>query len=327
MLPVLAFTVVFLAPGMQQGPMSAKEIFAKFQPAVVQIETTYHEGKDEVSVAGTGFFFQKDDLIATAFHVIHKAETITIKDAQGNTYDAKAVVWNKKSDSALIGLAKHTKQPFFTREAYAKVAVGETIFTIGNTLGLFPDTISQGIVSGKREFADANIVQITAAASPGNSGGPVIDDRGHAIAFVDQSIAEGQNVNLAVSTDESAKLAEGNRTWTEVSDYLDANKKDNAAAPEALPAELKPFHGKTQDAEPILASPVAAGETTALAFSPDGSLAAAGAKNRLFLFSSDKLAKDVYFASDICGLAFPDSKRLIVTFLDGTYQILDTDSA
>ncbi|HVT13025.1 MAG TPA: trypsin-like peptidase domain-containing protein [Fimbriimonadaceae bacterium] len=327
MLPVLAYSFVLLARGiMRQGPMSAKEVFARYQPAVVQIETNFHEGQDKVTLAGTGFFFLRDDLVATAFHVVDKAETITIKDSEGNTYAAKALIWDKKADTALIGLAKHSKRPFFTRQAFDKVAVGETVFTIGNTLGLFPDTISQGIVSGKRDSDSVHYVQITAATSHGNSGGPVIDDQGHAIGFVEGSVEEGQNVNLAISTDESAKLADGDRTWTDVSDYLDGNKKDNVNAPAAAPSEAKPVHGKNIAADPILTSPAAAGEADTMAFSPDGKVSAAAAKNRLFVFSEDKLAKDLYFDADICGVAIPDAKRLLVCFVDGTYRVVDPAS-
>lgn len=303
--------------------MSAKEIFAKYRPAVVQIETEFHNGKEEMVGSGTGFFFTGDDLIATAFHVVDKAETITIKDSDGNTYEAKALAWNKKADTAIIGLKKHSKRPYFSRRDFAKVVVGETIFTIGNTLGAFSDTISEGIVSGKREDEGIHYVQITAPVSHGNSGGPVIDDHGHAVGFVDASITEGQNVNLAVSADEVEKLAAGSPAWVDLSDFVAGNKKDNLNPPDPVATGAKSVLGKALAADPVCSSPVGAGEISAMTFAPDGSFAAATSKNRLFLFAGDKLAKDIYFDADFSGLAFLDAKHLYGFFVDGTYQVLD----
>lgn len=328
MLPLLALSIAVLIGGQSpaQGPMTAKEIFAKYRPAVVQIETNFHEGKEEMVGSGTGFFFTRDDLIATAFHVVDKAESITIKDSDGNTYEAKAVAWNKKADTAIIGLKKHSKRLYFSRRDFAQVVVGETIFTIGNPLGVLPDTISQGIVSGKREDDNVHYVQITAPISHGNSGGPVIDDRGHAVGLVDLSITEGQNINLAVSADEIEKLASGSPAWVDLSDYVAGNKKDNLNPPDPVATGAKSVVGKALAADPICSSPLGAGDISAMGFSPDGAFAAASSKNRLFLFAGDKLAKDIYFDTDFSGLAFLDAKHLYGFFVDGTYQVLDPAS-
>jgi hypothetical protein len=83
---------------------------------------------------------------------------------------------------------------------------GENVFVIGNPLGVLPDTISSGIVSGKRSDDSLSVVQITAAISPGNSGGPVITETGKVAGIVRSHLTEGQSLNMATSIDMLEKI-------------------------------------------------------------------------------------------------------------------------
>jgi hypothetical protein len=68
---------------------------------------------------------------------------------------------------------------------------------IGNPEGL-EGTVTEGIISAFREGGD--IIQITAAISPGSSGSPVLDDDGNVIGVATATYKEGQNLNFAIST-------------------------------------------------------------------------------------------------------------------------------
>ena len=58
---------------------------------------------------------------------------------------------------------------------------------------------SNGIVSGTRlTKTGVKVIQTTAAASPGSSGGPLLNRRGEVIGVLSFSIAEGQNLNFAI---------------------------------------------------------------------------------------------------------------------------------
>jgi serine protease Do len=78
---------------------------------------------------------------------------------------------------------------------------GEPIFVIGHPQGL-RFTLSNGIIS--RE--EGGIIQISAPISPGNSGGPVYDERGNLLGIVtsttDKSVnPNAENLNFAIASD------------------------------------------------------------------------------------------------------------------------------
>ncbi|WP_242972864.1 S1C family serine protease [Anaeromicrobium sediminis] len=73
---------------------------------------------------------------------------------------------------------------------------GQKIIAIGSPLGLF-NTISDGIVSGFREFDYIKMVQITAPISPGSSGGALINMHGKLVGITTAGL-DGQNLNMAV---------------------------------------------------------------------------------------------------------------------------------
>ena len=79
----------------------------------------------------------------------------------------------------------------------ATLAVGERVYAIGSPQGL-ELTLSEGIISGLREFEKTRIIQTSAAVSPGSSGGGLFDARGQLIGITTFYIKEGQNLNFAL---------------------------------------------------------------------------------------------------------------------------------
>ncbi len=64
------------------------------------------------------------------------------------------------------------------------VSVGQRILAIGHPSGL-TNTVSEGIVSGIRVLdSGLKLIQVDAAVSKGNSGGPVINSTGRAVGVV-----------------------------------------------------------------------------------------------------------------------------------------------
>ena len=80
---------------------------------------------------------------------------------------------------------------------------GQTVFAIGNPLGL-ERTISQGIVSARRRsFEGQPFLQMTAAINPGNSGGPLFDLHGEVIGVTSMKaglFSEGLGFAIPVDT-------------------------------------------------------------------------------------------------------------------------------
>src|SRR5262249_7657046 len=75
--------------------------------------------------------------------------------------------------------------------------IGTPVFALGNPQGL-ERTISEGIVSGTRILGGRNLLQITAAISPGSSGGPGLGRDGAVIGVTVGAIESGQSLNFAI---------------------------------------------------------------------------------------------------------------------------------
>jgi S1-C subfamily serine protease len=82
--------------------------------------------------------------------------------------------------------------------------VGEAAYTLGSPVGL-ELTLSNGIVSGRREEGGHRYVQTTAPISPGSSGGGLFDARGNLIGITTLALVGrehlNQSLNFAIAAD------------------------------------------------------------------------------------------------------------------------------
>jgi len=173
----------------------ARQIASATFPSVVLLVMEDERGQP-VSL-GSGFFV-KDKVIASNFHVVEKASRGYAKlVGQKAKYNIAGVVGlDTKRDLVLLSVEDATA-PVLKLGDGAKLAVGDTIFAVGNPQGL-EGTFSQGIVSGIRKFDTDSLLQITAPISPGSSGGPVVDSEGRVIGVAVATFKGGQNLNFAI---------------------------------------------------------------------------------------------------------------------------------
>lgn len=139
--------------------------------------------------------------VATNYHVIQGAETAIAKlVGTKTTYTVEEIVaTDEKHDLAIIKVIGGTASEL-TLGNSDEVRIGETVYAVGNPKGL-QGTVSRGIVSSMRDFGQNDIrIQIDAPISPGNSGGPVLNEKGEVIG-VSVSTFQGidaQNLNFVV---------------------------------------------------------------------------------------------------------------------------------
>lgn len=304
----------------QTPALSAKEVFAAARPAMFQIRTTLHEDGEPMTSTGSGFAYRSPDAVATAYHVIAGAETIDLVDSKGVHYSVDAVVFDVKSDVALLGLPKRKTGKFLSGKLFADVATGETAYAIGNPLGLFPDTITQGIVSGKRKMEGQPILQMTASISEGNSGGPLLDDRGRVIGIVDASMTEGQNNNLAVAINQLDTLLAKQDNVQTADDFFGFNKRIGTPIQIAPNATIRPAALFDAPPMPDFLNDVEVG--------PDGMYAAECTEDEVAIISigDKKVAHTQRFAARISALAFLSGSRLAIFFADGEIETRDCDT-
>lgn len=173
--------------------LSAEEIYGQSINKVAMI-ISYKEGVPYSQ--GTGFFVDKNTLI-TNFHCVDGADRLEFK-ITGNEEIYKGAKIMKASEEYDLAIIT-TKQDF----SYLKIdslgneKIGSKIYAIGNPRGL-EGTLSDGILSGKRDENGIEYLQITAPINPGNSGGPVLNKDGDVIGVATFTFKNSQNLNFAM---------------------------------------------------------------------------------------------------------------------------------
>jgi hypothetical protein len=195
-----------LAPGRAAGPeRSADELFNQYRPAVVKITI---KQRDIPIGWGAGFFVGRDGRLITNYHVIRPAIKNPAFTAEFELGDGRiAKSWTVAScgdargiDLCLLKLPLRPKS-WFSPSAY-RPRPGEAAFVIGHPQG-FDFSIANGIVSALREGAGKPAeLQITAAISPGNSGGPIFNSRGQLLGVASKYLKDGQNLNFGIASGE-----------------------------------------------------------------------------------------------------------------------------
>lgn len=175
-------------------PLSTAEIASRASPATATIFAIGAEG--DTLGQGSGFLIREDGVIVTNFHVLRGATSAVIVLNSGERYarvrllDADSIL-----DVALLKIPGAALPVLTTRTSSPRV--GERVVAIGSPLGL-ARTVSEGIVSATRVVQGRELIQITAAISPGSSGGAVLDATGRVFALSTLNIASGQSLNFAV---------------------------------------------------------------------------------------------------------------------------------
>ena len=152
---------------------------------------------------GTGFVVTKDGVIATAEHVVNGCNKIEV-----DNLEASIVVADDKNDIALIKVNKTYKDIASIKVRSPKLGDDVMVFgyPLSNILSAKHVSLTKGSVSslsGMRD--DTTRFRYTAASQPGNSGGPIVDDKGMVVGIVsaglknDKSLdVNWQNVNFGV---------------------------------------------------------------------------------------------------------------------------------
>jgi tetratricopeptide (TPR) repeat protein len=163
-----------------------------------------YDAKGAELAQGSGFIATANGAIVTCWHVVSGASKVKIVRSDGSSWTALGLLaWDTERDFAILKVSD-SKLATLPLAASDTVRQGDRILAVGSPEGL-EQTASDGIVSAIRGAPNApRIIQITAAVSPGSSGGPVLNMRGQVIGIAAFVLSEGQNLNFAQPVD-SAK--------------------------------------------------------------------------------------------------------------------------
>lgn len=170
---------------------------------------------------GSGFIVQPYGIILTNRHVVAdpEAEYIVVLN-EGEKKKAKILARDPIADIAVLKIDGENL-PVVELGDSSKLELGQTVIAIGNVLGIFRNTVSLGVVSGlAREIVASEgltgetarlrgLIQTDAAVNPGNSGGPLVDLSGRAVAINAAMVFLAQSIGFALPINSAKKdLAE-----------------------------------------------------------------------------------------------------------------------
>ena len=176
---------------------------------------------------GSGFVISGNGLVITNYHIIHGKETIDVYfPSLKQSFSAKIVLKDKNNDIALLALEDFHISDYFTEDIPFIISntndmrLGQEIFTLGYPLGEFLGSsvkLSTGDISSLYGIKDdPRLIQISNPIQPGNSGGPLLNEKGEIVGvvvstlnaqyFYENNSVIPQNINFAIKSDYVSNL-------------------------------------------------------------------------------------------------------------------------
>ena len=229
-----------------KGNLDVSEIASEALPSIVSITTKSvqevqnyfgmygmygyapQQQEQEVEGSGSGIIVGKNDdelLIATNYHVVEGADTLSVAFTDGNAVEASVKGFDEERDLAVVSVSlDDVEDDTMDAVSIANIGssddlkVGEQVVAIGNALG-YGQSVTTGIVSAKNRRMDSdnntvtdgsddssdgvNLIQTDAAINPGNSGGALLNMEGEVVGINSAKLAstevEGMGYAIAIS--------------------------------------------------------------------------------------------------------------------------------
>jgi serine protease Do len=172
---------------------------------------SYKERTDKFISIGTAFSIEENRFVSAAHVISPQATSINpiyyLRDIDGHVYKINRVLrFSTSHDLIVFDLATPSK--FQTTLALGKAPqIGEDVYTVGNAQGE-GISIRGGQVANftpENESARWHFIRFSAPASPGNSGGPLLNKQGEVVGVVTMKNTN-ENLNFAMPIDEVLKL-------------------------------------------------------------------------------------------------------------------------
>jgi serine protease Do len=214
-----------------------------FSEAVVKVSTP--------AMMGSGFFINEEGYLITNYHVIEKETKIeiTMFKKEENGFEKKKFkkvkieAINPFFDLALLKVEDlgDTKVKYAYFGDVDSIKVGETVFAIGNPLGL-ERTVTDGVISTiSRAFEGLVYIQTNADINPGNSGGPLFNLAGEVIGVTNMGYIFFGGLGFAIPIDYVKHFIENRDAFAYDKDnpntgfrYIQPDRRRNKSEPDFL---------------------------------------------------------------------------------------------
>ncbi|MBF0195455.1 MAG: DegQ family serine endoprotease [Magnetococcales bacterium] len=177
----------------QENPLLSDPFFKRFFD--LRRDNKQQRYKENKSLGSGVIVDAKKGLVITNYHVIKKADKITVTLHDGRVIRAKIVGVDPETDVGVIRLINHSGLTAIPMGNSNILRVGDFAVAIGNPFGL-GQTVTSGIISalgrkglGLEGYED--FIQTDASINPGNSGGALVNLRGELIGINTAILARG----------------------------------------------------------------------------------------------------------------------------------------
>jgi serine protease Do len=181
-------------PDLERLNRSLVRLAEKVRQAVVQVRV------EPTKARGSGFIIDPQGYILTAHHVVDEAKEIEIRLANRERLRGEIVATDAQVDFAIIKINGQPELPVLPLGDSDVLRVGELVGSLGYPFGL-ESSLHVGIVSrrGRRQNTSAAFdhIQLDSPANSGESGGPVVNMKGHVVGMLTQA-SENRTIGFAV---------------------------------------------------------------------------------------------------------------------------------
>jgi S1-C subfamily serine protease len=182
------------APTSTPTLLSAADVASVASASLVQVLTADGSAGSGVRIA---------EGIITNEHVVRNFETVQVIAVDGRKANGKVVSTDHDADLALV--VSDLDIPPLALESATLSRQGDELLVLGYPrpyVIVGQPTLTRGLLSALRRDPDGRLwVQTDAPLNHRNSGGPVLNMRGHLIAVVSFGIRDAQSLNFAVASD------------------------------------------------------------------------------------------------------------------------------
>jgi hypothetical protein len=187
--------IILQKPVVKEG-MTNAEIIKKCISSTVTVKTENGHG--------SGFIITTDGYIVTNKHVVENSKNIEIIFSNGFVLYPKVVLENTNPDLALLKI--DGKGFPFLALSTSENETGDEVIVIGTPRDIsLGQTVSRGIISGKRELQGNVYIQTDASINPGNSGGPILNLKGEVVAVATYKTTNAEGISFGILIEDVVK--------------------------------------------------------------------------------------------------------------------------
>jgi S1-C subfamily serine protease len=147
---------------------------------------------------GSGFLVSSDGYVMTAEHVVGSDKYVKIRWSDGLDGVGEVIRTDKRRDVAIVKTDPRGRQPLGLHRAAPEP--GDTVFAIGAPLDVKNQgTVTRGVASANRIMDGFNFIQSDVTINGGNSGGPLLNERGEVLGIADLSLRERGDVPTGIN--------------------------------------------------------------------------------------------------------------------------------